>query len=217
MATLDDFLPGVECIFGEIPIPVLYAQIRRAAIELCSRSLIWKERYALALVNEQSLYDLPVPAGSRPVIMHAVVSNHGRIISKTEQQLDVEYPTWREARSTFPTFFVPRLSDRQIQFSPIPANIQTGAAVSLRVSLVPTYDADTLPDFLLDQWLMAIEEGAKALLMRMPQQEWSDLNGASVAWTAFLREVDRASLSAMHDDTDGEDGRRMRDRAFENY
>ena len=36
-------------------------------------------------------------------------------------------------------------------------------------------------------------------------------------WTAFLREVDRASLSAMHDDTDGEDGRRMRDRAFENY
>ena len=85
-------------------------------------------RYALALVNEQSLYDLPVPAGSRPVIMHAVVSNHGRIISKTEQQLDVEYPTWREARSTFPTFFVPRLSDRQIQFSPIPANIQTGAA-----------------------------------------------------------------------------------------
>ena len=101
MATIDDFLPGVEGIFGEIPIPVLYAQIRRAAIELCSRSLIWKERYALALVNEQSLYDLPVPAGSRPVIMHAVVSNHGRIISKTEQQLDVEYPTWREARSTF--------------------------------------------------------------------------------------------------------------------
>ena len=38
-----------------------------------------------------------------------------------------------------------------------------------------------------------------------------DLNGASVVWTAFLREVDRASLSAMHDDTDGEDGRRMRD------
>ena len=66
MATLDDFLPGVEGIFGEILIPVLYAQIRRAAIELCSRSLIWKERYALALVNEQSLYDLPVPAGSRP-------------------------------------------------------------------------------------------------------------------------------------------------------
>ena len=65
----------------------------------------------------------------------------------------------------------------QIQFSPIPANIQTGAAVSLRVSLVPTYDTDTLPDFLLDQWLMAIEEGAKALLMRMPQQEWSDPNG----------------------------------------
>ena len=137
-------------------------RFRRAAIELCSRSLIWKERYALALVNEQSLYDLPVLAGSRPVIMHAVVSNHGRIISKTEQQLDVEYPTWREARSTFPTFFVPRLSDRQIQFSPIPANIQIGAAVSLRVSLVLTYDTDNnAAGFLLDQWLMAIEEAPR--------------------------------------------------------
>ena len=31
---------------------------------------------------------------------------------------------------------------------------------------MPTYDTDTIPDFLLDQWLMAIEEGAKALLMR---------------------------------------------------
>ena len=49
--TPDDFCRASEGIFGEIRDPgAVRAAIRqRAAIELCSRSLIWKERYALAL------------------------------------------------------------------------------------------------------------------------------------------------------------------------
>lgn len=204
--------PELSASVPGCPRPTLVQYIRRAAIEVCEKTLVWRfEQDLIRLTAGVYEYDYDVPLTTEVCgLIHATL-NGAPLIPATQEQIHASYPSWPSPDAT--QRGAPRLLG---QFDPdhfvvavVPDDSIT-YDVKLFLALKPTLEATGMARTPFDECEALIAHGALQHLLVLPNKSWTDRELASyhakqyVYKTAQRRAkanlgVARASLSVqMH-------------------
>jgi hypothetical protein len=174
MRAWSEFIPNVMPFVPGCPEFEVENRLRKAAIEFCERSRIWRARgvtLVTSTVAGQTGYtvpSLPVHAG----LCHIFVAWRGtderdevRVLEESDAD-DIE-PTAAASRD----FGIMLTSRSTLNLLPPPDS--AGIVVRGSVAYCPSDDADGVPNALFVEWREAIEKRAIAELMLQPGKPWS--------------------------------------------
>jgi hypothetical protein len=159
-----------------------------AAIEFCSKVAIWTEPLAsVPSVAGQASYAM-TPSEGRAVGPLQVYFDGTKLDPGTNQQFTAAYPesVWHTVTGT-PLYFTRGADESKITLVPIPET--AGLNINMTVSVKPLPTATTLPDNLFYEYYKAITAGAKATLMAMPEQRWTNTQMAAYYEGMFKVEI----------------------------
>lgn len=166
---LDEVLPSLPADPSD---PVTENAIKRAVIEFCASSWIW--RYIpdpLSVVAGEAFYDLEPPAGADIATVIDVALNNVPLTPKAIEQLNAEIPGWRTTQVT-PKYFTQVDTEQIILAAVPPTSITDGLTMTL--ALQPNQSATGFPKWIFNQYIYALADGALAKLMLMPNKPWTD-------------------------------------------
>lgn len=176
MRPVTDFLPRLLPHLPGCVESVASQALVDSAIDFCNTSMVLRERLPESVtVAGEAVYDpssLPFHRVSR---ITKVWVDEGELSPVVAQMVGVTPSTLQKPRS----FYITREgADVLINLLPVP-----DAEYSLQVEVVlrPSRDATQLDDGLFDIWMEPIVEGAKARLMAIPDQPFSNPAGARLA------------------------------------
>lgn len=211
-ALFSSFLPGILVDVPGCPDFAVERELRNAAIQLCRRSLCWRQQLdPIAVFANIGGYSLDSPQFEARVIkIYDVVlttpsadplaSPDVRQLSpKTPQSLDAASPGWRYPQNAlsnpYPlvTNWYTQDDPSQILLAGVPAS--NGSLVIL-ASLVPLMTATGMDAWVAEQHYEAIIHGAKARLMAIPQKPWTDFNAAAWHTGEFDKAISSANVEA---------------------
>jgi hypothetical protein len=203
-----DFLPGILVDVPGCPDIAVEREVRNAAIQLCRKSLCWRQQLdPVQVFANISGYSLDSPQNEARVIKiyDAVLTTPSadplaspdvrQLFPKTPQALDMASPGWRYPLSAttnpypLPTNWYTQDDPSQILLAGVPA---MDGSLTILASLVPLMTSTGIDSWVAEQHYEAIVHGAKARLMAIPQKPWTDFNLA--AWHSG--EFDKAIGSA---------------------
>lgn len=157
-------LPGVS-------IPMLDSYIMQAWRELARRSQCWSEWQSVALIDGQSAYVLTVPDGSRAYVVLGAVYGGRPLFPISPEALADADPDFMDRAGSPSNFWLAQ--DGRLVIYPTPTANES-APLKVEVSLVPTLSSQALPEIFAEKYGEVIAAGAKARLMVMPNQAWSN-------------------------------------------
>ena len=167
---LDDVLPSLAADPSD---PVTEHAIKRAVIEFCAGSWIWKHiPDPMDVVAGESVYDLEPPSGTDIAVVMATTLDGWPIDHKDTDWLDANLIGWRTLRET-PRHFT-QLDTEQLILAPVPSASVPGG-LSLTLALQPSQNSTGFPSWIANQHMYALASGAIARLMLMPGKPWTDL------------------------------------------
>ncbi len=163
----------LEVFYGHVlpevlgcPAPTLDARIVAAAAEFCRETLSWSElQDPLTLIDGVFDYDIDPPAGAYTLSILGVWVD-GRELRPSPGGMDTA------ELGNVPYYYNAAQDYGVLRVFPTPSN--PTASMFVKACYVPIASATTLPDFLGTQYLDVIASGAKAELMLMPGQPWSN-------------------------------------------
>lgn len=117
---------------------------------------------------------------------------HTPIDAKSESWLDKYDYYWRTTMTEYPRWYFVN-QDRYIQLVYCPDTALTGG-FEVWVNLKPAWDATTVEDWLYDDFLDVIADGARWRLLKIPNKPWSDKDEAELAMTDYMRERNAAIM-----------------------
>lgn len=195
---LDAFFPYVLPEVVGCPDPTLRAAINAAAAEFCRESLAWTVfSDPITLIDGVADYDLDVPIGAYVHTVRDVWLGNRRLTPKTMIGMQDTMPQWVTNTASEPVYYNAAVDRGQIHVFPTPSN--TAGALVLRMAYAPTLSATTLPDFLGQRYLDVVANGAKARLMLIPGQTWSNPELAVFYQTKFTDGIVSARIDEAHD------------------
>lgn len=157
--------------------PVTEQAIKRAVIEFCRESWVW--RYipdTQDVVAGLLEYDLEPPQGADVVAVLDVQVNNVPVTSRTIEMLNQEFPGWRTTSKTTKHFT--QVDTSQILLAPLP-EVGITAGLSMTLALQPKLTATSFPSWIANQYMERLADGAVGRLMLMSNKPWSDpANGA---------------------------------------
>ena len=166
---LPEVLPNLAADPSE---PVTVAAIKRACIQFCRESWVWKALPDPAdLVAGETTYDLEARSGADVSAVINVTANGVPLKNRNSPWLDTELPGWRTTRAT-PKYYT-QVNTQQVIIAPVPDLNVTGGLV-MTLAMQPSQKATGLPDWLYNQYLYSLAHGALAYLMLMPGKAWTD-------------------------------------------
>lgn len=175
--------------------------IRRAAIELFDKCLIWRKRLsAINAVADTATYTLS--PGITNVVVAKVISvrfSNKLLRRRGVRQLDAYYGEnndWREMKGT-PEWFTEEAPGK-ITLVPMPSTSITGA-IEVEVALRPTEASTGIDDTDFDYWreyVRVIADGALAYIKAEPRKPWTDIPGSQQRRKAFDEAVGAYSYLA---------------------
>lgn len=172
---LDAFMPLITPEVIGCPDPLIRQTLIRSAVEFCQRTFAWTEfQDPYHLVSGQRDYELDYPSASQVYALRDVFINGRRIEAQPLQRIAELLPQWELRGSNEPIFYNAVVGKKEISLYPTPVFTGTAPAMTIRASYEPTPTANSLPDFLGGQYLTAVTAGAKARLMTIPGQAWSN-------------------------------------------
>lgn len=193
MAALDieTFEPQIRPWVRRCPHEVLEQVIRNVLRDFCQFTRAWQYvPAAQTIAIATASYTLLLPGSyAEPITVEWTSVDGGRSYPKDVLWLDQNIPTWRTRSADDFTFFTQLLPTTMI-WAALPATAGTTDGWRYRISLKPTMTATQVDDSLFNQWADEIADGAKAKLMSMPGQDWSDLKLA--AYHESLYRIKRA-------------------------
>jgi len=196
MAQLTDLFPYVMPNVEGCPTAVAKHAIRRAIIELCERTSIYK--YALPTVNvvaNQDNYVFDIPPGTDIVAPTYVSVNGIQVKATNEEDLDALDYVWRDATSKQPEFYYMDY-DNTMYLVPTPSeDIVDGLYVE--AALKPTMATESFPDFLYNNWSETIAAGTLMRLHAMIGKVWSDPQTVNMHRGQFKAGISRAKSKTM--------------------
>ncbi len=171
---LDEVLPYLPADPSD---PVTENAIKRAVIEFCSSSWIWRHLPdPITVIAGEAYYDLEPPTGTDIAAVIDVALNNVPLTAKSIAQLDDEIPGWRTTQIT-PKYYTQLDTEQVILAAVPPTGITDGLTMTLAVQ--PSQTATGFPKWIFNQYLYALADGALGKLMLMPNKPWTDLvNGA---------------------------------------
>ncbi len=193
--TLSSLVPDVVIEIQGVPTFTAIHSLRRAASELCERTLIWEQSEdTLDISSGDAEHDLPIPRNAELVRLISI-SRKGFELTPTtvrniyKMQGDPEDASRWGVSSHYATDSV-----TATRMYPIP---ELGEELECRMALKPKQNATTIPHELGVRWRVAIETGAKHYLCMMANTEWYDPNRAVYYRQMFDREIDRAKVAQI--------------------
>lgn len=218
MATMlfSEFLSGILVDVPGCPDFAIEREVRNAAIQLCRRSLCWRQKLdPITVLANVGSYTLDKPTSgtriikiydvvlSTPSIDPAIAQPDVRLLqSKTVQALDAANPTWRQSQaqalaasylSISPTLFYTQDTPDAILLAGVPV---MNGTLDVLASVAPTITATGMDAWVAEQHYEAIIHGAKARLMAIPQKPWTDFNAAAWHTTEFDTAISGANVEA---------------------
>ena len=194
-ALLPDILPMVP----GCPDSLIKNNIRSAVIELCERASVYQaELDPLTTVGKIYEYDLEAPSGTA-VQKILWITHEGKDLEPlTSTLLEQRIPKWREGNGV-PEYYVQQGS-ALVWLAPIPTATGVSSTI-VRAVLKPTHTSSACDDGVMNDYRDTIINGALFRLLRIPNKEWTDLQGASVYGSLFNEGTMIAERKARGADT----------------
>ena len=197
--TPDQFHPYIRVDVPDCPDPVINANVISACAEFCRETLAWTEfQDYLALFDGVIDYEIDVPSQSRLIQVMDVWLGSTKLVALTMKDLQRVLPNWMDSVGSLPVYYTAAVERGMIRLHPKPSNV-TGKKLSLRIALVPSSNAKTLPDFLELHHFEAIASGVKARLMMMASASWFNPQLAERHRQFFLEGINSARIAEIHD------------------
>lgn len=195
---LDSFLNSIMIEVPGCSDPLARQMVLDAAGEFCQRTLAWDELAdPVSLVDGERNYDIDAPTGARAFVVRDVWVDARQLKPVTMAELQSVLPAWRTATSTDPLFYNAALDREQLSVFPTPLGA-SGSQMVMRVALMPKSGATTLPDFLGTYYMDAITAGAKARLMAIPNQAFTNFKLVPLMRQQFDEGVFQACAESLH-------------------
>ena len=194
-ALLPDILPMVP----GCPDSLIKNNIRSAVIELCERASVYQaELDPLTTVGNIYEYDLEAPSGTA-VQKILWITHEGKDLEPlTSTLLEQRIPKWREGNGVL-EYYVQQGS-ALVWLAPIPTATGVSSTI-VRAVLKPTHTSSACDDGVMNDYRDTIINGALFRLLRIPNKEWTDLQGASVYGSLFNEGTMIAERKARGADT----------------
>jgi hypothetical protein len=179
----ETLLPDILPMVPGCPDTLIKNNVRAAVIELCERSSVYQlELDPLTTVGNIYEYDLEAPSGTT-VQKILWVTHAGKDVEPlTSTLLEQRIPKWREGNGV-PEYYVQQGSSL-VWLVPIPTATSVSSTI-VRAVLKPTHTSTACDDGVMNDYRDTIINGALFRLLRIPNKEWSDLQGASVYGSLF--------------------------------
>lgn len=176
---------------GSVPPEIAIAAIKKATIELCEISNIWKENVTLDIQENVCDYPIDVPENVRLVSVDGIRLNSCNNCSERgtaffKQCCGNYYRPRRDNGILFScmgrSFSITKQNTLNISALP---NEDVCFGLTLVCYCKPTQDACEMPYELFEDWSDVIASGAKAKLLMMPKQTWTNFGLATTYMKMF--------------------------------
>lgn len=181
-------LPGV-------PAPMLDAYINLAWFDLAKNSLCWSEWQEVALQDGVDTYPLLPPSGAAVHLVIDAQQGANILVPRGPEQLLMYDAAFAERRGT-PNGYGLSMTKEFVVY-PRPQADDVVLPVRVHVAFVPTLAATTMPDQFAEKYVSVLSAGAKAKLMAMAGQTWSNPQMAVVNSGIFDAGVTEAVVERM--------------------
>lgn len=195
----ETLLPDILPMVPGCPDSLIKNNIRAAVIELCERASVYQaELDPLTTVGNIYEYDLEAPSGTA-VQKILWITHEGKDLEPlTSTLLEQRIPKWREGNGV-PEYYVQQGS-ALVWLAPIPTATGVSSTI-VRAVLKPTHTSSACDDGVMNDYRDTIINGALFRLLRIPNKEWTDLQGASVYGSLFNEGTMIAERKARGADT----------------
>lgn len=171
--TFADFYPHVSPVLPMCPQPTIEDAVRDAIIVFCDKTWFWRQWLETTIIVYEGDTEaaLALPANTRLV---GVVS-----IQKLEDETE---QTWGD--------FIDPDTYEISRFDPYPKILFPDGAeedfeARVRVALKPTRAATSIPEWIYEDWLEVITDGAKWWLLSMSNKPWGNSQEAPIYGNRF--------------------------------
>lgn len=190
MRDIDELIPEVAKRAPSVPEPIAVQAIRDAAREFCTRTKSWRQADRLTVVGPDSIAVSAITDAYVDGIEAARLD--GRPLeAKDVGWLDVNVPNWDLAAADHGG--VPRYVT-QLQPNTLTVVPRTGSGeLDVRLILIPSRDALTLPDFLVDLHGTQIGAGAAGMVLTLPDENFGDREAAPALLASFDAYITRVA------------------------
>ena len=177
MAALSDFYRYITMDVPGCPLPVVDQAIVDTAIEFCTRTGAWKSWTGpLTTVANIDEYDIDIPTGAIVRQVEAVAVGTKQLGAISDLLETGAMPNWQD-NSGQPTQATYDDENKVVRLIPTPT--LGNETMRFLVSFIPTHNATTVPDILLQRYARGFGAGVKALL-QLQKQAWGDPGAAAI-------------------------------------
>jgi len=176
MANISSWLSDVSSRVSGANKTEIDAAVRSVIREFCTKTLLYiRQLTPINIVVGTSTYTLTAPTGYAIIGVERVEVNEMYVDPTSLDLLDRSPDSWRQQESSQPLQYIVD-AEKVLQFKETPDTAVTAGLV-VWASLKPTPTADTIPDFIYDDWYETILNGAVSYLLRIPNKSWSSIDG----------------------------------------
>jgi len=195
----ESLLPSILPIVSGCPDTLVENNIRSAVIELCEKASVYQaELDPLTTVGNIYEYDLEPPSGTT-VQKILWITHQGKDLEPiTSTLLEQRLPKWR-AGNGVPEYYVQQGSSL-VWLAPIPTTTGVSSTI-VRTVLKPTHTSTACDNDVMNDYRDTIINGALFRLLRIPNQDWTDLQIAGVYGQLFNEGVENAERKARGADS----------------
>lgn len=189
MSALADFARYVRPNVPMCPEIQVLDAILHAGIDFCKRTKIYQEIVPVTTTINTDSYDLAMlmATGSEPDDVLAVLRGSDRGLTHSSQQDGLD--SGLSSTTGTPSHYY--LSGNSLTLMATPDAVETLSAV---VKSRPSEAATTLPDVLYQRYRLEIAAGACAILMKMADKPWTNLDMAVFNQALFKEAIDGENL-----------------------
>lgn len=196
---VEDLLPYILAEVPGCPLPTVKMALLQATAELCREAHTWNEiQDPITLVDGQHTYPVDAPTGAQVATIKDIWADNRKLTPVAISAVHNLIPNWQTAQGNQPDYYSGSNDWSEIRLYPIPVNTM-GARITMRVAYQPKFNAATIPDFMVNNYLEAITAGAKSRLMMMPGRGWTNLELGGYNKQVFDAAIVQAKIENIHD------------------
>jgi len=175
--------------------PVTEHAIKKAVIEFCNRSWVWKFLPDPADITAgEAYYDLEYPNGGEISSIIDMAVDGVPITPKSIDWLNSNMPRWQTTLAT-PKYYTQLDTEQVILAEKPPSNITGGLTMTLAIQ--PDQKATSFPRWIATQYLYVITAGALSNLMLMTGTPWANEKTGTYHLDAFTKGVNDAKTDGV--------------------
>ena len=171
--------------------------VRDASIELCENALIYTvDQDPVSVTKGLTEVDLDIPTGTRLVQVLRAMLGQNQMDRMSREDLFASGRPWQTdaGRPVVITYS----SETAIRLVPIADQALT-EKLYIRFAVAPLRASTSIPDAIAERYYKEISYGAKASLLLIPGQAWSNPQLAMAHRSAFERGMREARLTSSQD------------------